>query len=141
MAQKTSGELEKELMDGIERSTGKDLTTWLKILDVFESKKRNEVIAWLKAEHGFSHMRAALLGGIHANGGKPVCVPSGAITAVCPVLVAVSMVRRVSIARICAICKCCAGASESPNHATFEMLTSSVASGSCCRTSSPNEFS
>ena len=72
MAQKTSGELEKELMEGIERSTGKDLTTWLTVLDAFESKKRNEVIAWLKAEHGFRHMTAALLAGIHANGGKPV---------------------------------------------------------------------
>ena len=72
MAQKTSGELEKELMGGIKTLTGKDLTTWLKILDAFDSKKRNEIIAWLKAEHGFRHMNAALLGGIHANGGKPV---------------------------------------------------------------------
>ena len=72
MAQKTSGELEKELLNGIKKLTGKDLTTWLKVLDAFDSKKRNEIIAWLKAEHGFRHMNAALLGGIHANGGKPV---------------------------------------------------------------------
>lgn len=72
MAQKTSGEFEKEFMDALAGSTGKDLGTWLKTIDSFSSKKRNEVIAWLKTEHGFGHMNASLLAGIHANGGKPV---------------------------------------------------------------------
>lgn len=72
MAQKTSGEFEKEFMDALEGTTGKDLGTWLKTIDGFSNKKRNEVIAWLKAEHGFGHMHASLLAGIHANGGKPV---------------------------------------------------------------------
>lgn len=72
MAQKTSGEFEKEFMDELAGSTGKDLATWLKTIDGFNSKKRNEVIAWLKTEHGFGHMNASLLAGIHANGGKPV---------------------------------------------------------------------
>ena len=72
MAQKTSGEFEKEFMDGLKGSTGKDLETWMKEIDGFGSKKRNEVIAWLKSEHGFGHMNASLLAGIHANGGKPV---------------------------------------------------------------------
>ncbi|MEQ1605172.1 MAG: DUF5655 domain-containing protein [Pyrinomonadaceae bacterium] len=72
MAQKTSGEFEKEFMDGLEGSTGKDLAAWLKTVDGFNSKKRNEVIAWLKDEHTFNHMHASLLAGIHANGGKPV---------------------------------------------------------------------
>ncbi|MFN0277381.1 MAG: DUF5655 domain-containing protein [Pyrinomonadaceae bacterium] len=72
MAQKTSGEFEKEFMDGLKGETGKDLGTWLKTIDGFSSKKRNEVIAWLKTEHGFGHMNASLLAGIHANGGKPV---------------------------------------------------------------------
>ena len=72
MAQKTSGEFEKEFMATLESSTGKDLDTWMKTIDQFGSKKRNEVIAWLKSQHGFGHMDAALLGGIHANGGKPV---------------------------------------------------------------------
>ena len=44
----------------------------MKTIDGFASKKRNEVIAWLKSEHGFGHMNASLLAGIHANGGKPV---------------------------------------------------------------------
>ncbi|MGD9630952.1 MAG: DUF5655 domain-containing protein [Pyrinomonadaceae bacterium] len=72
MAQKTSGEFEKEFMDGLKASTGKDLSAWMKAIDAFGSKKRNEVIAWLKSEHGFGHMNASLLAGIHANGGKPV---------------------------------------------------------------------
>lgn len=72
MAQKTSGEFEKEFMDGLAKSTGKDLKTWMKTIDGFGSKKRNEVIAWLKSEHGFGHMNASLLAGIHANNGKPV---------------------------------------------------------------------
>ena len=72
MVQKTSGEFEKEFMDTLEASTGSDLGSWMKTIDAFGSRKRNEVIAWLKSEHGFGHMNAALLGGIHANGGKPV---------------------------------------------------------------------
>lgn len=72
MAQKTSGEFENEFMDGLARETGKDLKAWLKIIDAFDTKKRNEVIVLLKSEHGFGHMDASLLAGIHANGGKPV---------------------------------------------------------------------
>ena len=59
-------------MDGLKDETGKDVSAWMKILDAAPSKKRNEVIAWLKSEHGFGHMNASLLAGIHANGGKPV---------------------------------------------------------------------
>ena len=72
MAQKTSGEFEKEFMDGLKSATGSDLSGWMKTIDGFGSKKRNEVIAWLKSEHGFGHMNASLLAGIHANGGEPV---------------------------------------------------------------------
>lgn len=72
MAQKTSGEFEKEFMDGLKGETGKDLAAWLKIVDGCGTKKRNEIIAWLKSEHKFNHMQASLLAGIHANGGKPV---------------------------------------------------------------------
>ena len=72
MAQKTSGEFEKEFMDGLDGSTGKDLAAWLEIVDGVGTKKRNEVIERLKADHGFNHMHASLLAGIHANGGKPV---------------------------------------------------------------------
>ena len=71
MAQKTSGEFEKEFMDGLSKETGKDLKAWMKILNGFGTKKRNEVIAKLKSDYGFGHMNASLLAGIHANGGKP----------------------------------------------------------------------
>ncbi|HKP70736.1 MAG TPA: DUF5655 domain-containing protein [Pyrinomonadaceae bacterium] len=77
MSQKTSGEFEKEFMDGLSKETGKDLGAWMTIIDASPSKKRNEVIAWLKAEHGFGHMDASLLAGIHANGGKPVYQSTG----------------------------------------------------------------
>ena len=53
MAQKTSGEFEKEFVDGIKSSTGKDLAAWMTVIDGCGTKKRNEVIAWLKSEHGF----------------------------------------------------------------------------------------
>jgi hypothetical protein len=72
MAQKTSGEFEKEFMDGLATTTGSDLKTWMETIDGFGAKKRNEVIAWLKTEHGFGHMNASLLAGIHANSGRPV---------------------------------------------------------------------
>lgn len=72
MAQKTSGEFEKEFMDGLHGSTGKPLGDWMKAIDTCGAKKRNEVIAWLKTKHGFGHMNASLLAGIHANGGNPV---------------------------------------------------------------------
>lgn len=72
MAQKTSGEFEKEFMDGLSSATGRDLGEWLKIVDACPATKRNEVIAWLKNEHKFGHMNASLLAGIHANGGQPV---------------------------------------------------------------------
>ncbi|HEX6127260.1 MAG TPA: DUF5655 domain-containing protein [Pyrinomonadaceae bacterium] len=72
MSQKTSGEFEKEFLDGLEHNTGRKLPEWLKIIDGFGTKKRNEVIAKLKSEHAFGHMNASLLAGIHANDGKPV---------------------------------------------------------------------
>lgn len=59
-------------MDGLAKASGKDLNAWMKIIDAFGSKKRPEVIAWLKSDHGFGHMQAAMLAAIHANGGKPV---------------------------------------------------------------------
>ena len=77
MSQKTSGEFEKEFMDDLAKSTGRELSSWMKTIDGFASKKRNEVIAWLKSEHGFGHMNASLLAGIHANGGKPVYQSTG----------------------------------------------------------------
>ncbi|KXJ98268.1 MAG: hypothetical protein UZ17_ACD001002797 [Acidobacteria bacterium OLB17] len=72
MAQKTSGEFEKEFVDGLSNSTGTDLAGWMTMLAGTAITKRNDMIAWLKNEHGFGHMNASLLAGIHANGGKLV---------------------------------------------------------------------
>ena len=72
MAQKTSGEIEKEFIDNLKKSTGKDLKDWMGEIAAFDSEKRNDIINWLKAEHKFGHMNASLLTGIHANSGRPV---------------------------------------------------------------------
>lgn len=72
MAQKTSGEFEKEFVDRLRSLTGKDLAGWLADIDGLKTRKRNEIIAKLKDDHGFGHMNASLLAGIHANGGKLV---------------------------------------------------------------------
>jgi predicted transport protein len=70
--QKTSGQFEKEMIESLAGTTGRDLASWLTTLDSSGITKRNEMIAWLKSEHGFGHMNASLLAGLHANGGKPV---------------------------------------------------------------------
>jgi hypothetical protein len=72
MAQKTSGEFEKEFLDTLLARTGRDLADWIAALDGYGTQKRSEIIVWLKRVHGFRHMDAALLAGVHANGGKPV---------------------------------------------------------------------
>ena len=72
MPQKTSGEVEKEFIEGLKSSTGKDLKGWIAEIKACKIEKRNDVIKWLKTEHGFGHMNAGLLIGIHLNGGKPV---------------------------------------------------------------------
>ncbi len=72
MAQKTSGEIEKEFIEGLKTSTGKDLKSWLTEIKSCGIEKRNDIIKWLKTEHGFGHMNAGLLIGIYLNGGKPV---------------------------------------------------------------------
>lgn len=41
-------------------------------IDGFGEKKRNDVTKILKENHGFGHMNASLLAGLHVNGGKPV---------------------------------------------------------------------
>lgn len=76
MPQKTSKEFEEEFLAGLGQTSGKDLSAWLAVIDGFGTKKRPEVIAKLKSEHGFGHMNASLLAGIHANGGKPVYASS-----------------------------------------------------------------
>ena len=70
--QKTSGEIEREFINGLDAQTGKNLEAWLDEVIGSGISKRNDVIAWLKSDCGFGHMNASLLAGIAANGGKPV---------------------------------------------------------------------
>ena len=72
MATKTSGEIEKDLIDNLKNSTGKPLGDWMKLVAASGATKRNEIIVWLKRKHGFGHMNASLLSGIYLNKGKPV---------------------------------------------------------------------
>lgn len=72
MATKTSGEIELEFIQNLKDATGKTLKEWLAVIEASGSKKRNDLIKWLKEENGFGHMNASLLTGIYVNGGKPV---------------------------------------------------------------------
>ncbi len=69
---KTSGEIEKELIDALAVISGKELDFWLKAIKDSGMQGRQKIVAWLKQEKGFGHMSASLLFGIYQNGGKPV---------------------------------------------------------------------
>ena len=69
---KTSGEIEKEFIEGLKSNSGKDLQQWLTEIKKSGIAKRNDIINWLKTEKEFAHMNASLLAGIYMNGGKPV---------------------------------------------------------------------
>lgn len=72
MATKTSGEIEKEFIDNLKHSTGKQLSEWMKVVAASGVTKRNDIVKWLKEKNGFGHMNASLLAGIYVNGGQPV---------------------------------------------------------------------
>jgi hypothetical protein len=72
MGTKTSGEIEREFIDGLKNSTGRDLSDWLNEIKASGLEKRNDVLNKLKTEYLFGHMNASLLAGIFANRGKPV---------------------------------------------------------------------
>lgn len=72
MAAKTSGEIEKEFIDNLKNSTGKNLGEWMKQVAASGVTKRNDIIKWLKEKNSFGHMNASLLTGIYLNNGKPV---------------------------------------------------------------------
>lgn len=74
---KTSQEIEKEFISGIQSQTGKSLSGWMAQLKTVGLSKRNELLNWLKENEGFRHQDASLLAGIYVNGGKPVYADSG----------------------------------------------------------------
>lgn len=69
---KTSKEIEQDFIDSLKQNTGKDLENWLFIVKNCGIEKRNDIVKWLKEEHGFGHMNANLMMSIYANDGKPV---------------------------------------------------------------------
>lgn len=73
---KSSLELEKEFVDGLSSETGKDLQGWLGILKKTGISKRNDIIAFLKTDKGFPHVKASLLTAIFLNNGKLVYASS-----------------------------------------------------------------
>jgi len=72
VAAKTSGEIEREFIDNLRNSTGKELKEWMARIAASGVTKRNDMIKWLKEKNGFGHMNASLLTGIYQNAGKPV---------------------------------------------------------------------
>lgn len=74
---KTSQEIEKEFIEGLKGSTGKDLKAWMNVIKKEGIPKRNDIILWLKTKQSFGHMNASMLAGIFLNNGKPVYGDSG----------------------------------------------------------------
>jgi len=57
----------------IEQATGRSMTAWVTVVKEHGSERHGEIVAWLKAEHGFSHGNANLI----ALTAKRGSVPSG----------------------------------------------------------------
>jgi predicted transport protein len=71
---KTSGDYEKEFIDTAKERTGRTLEEWLSHIKSSGIEKRNDIISWLKKDHGLNHMQAQLATGIFLNNGKPVYI-------------------------------------------------------------------
>lgn len=69
---KTSGELETEFIATAKEKTGKTLQEWLTMVESSGIQKQNDILEWLKREHGINHMQAQFVAGIFLNNGHPV---------------------------------------------------------------------
>lgn len=69
---KTSQEIEREMINGLQDGTGRNLADWLSAIAQAGKSSRADIIDWLKSSQGFNHMNASMLAAIHANGGKAV---------------------------------------------------------------------
>ena len=54
----------------IERATGRSIDTWVALVKASGKERHTEILAWLKAEHGFSHGNANLVA-LTAGHGSP----------------------------------------------------------------------
>lgn len=73
----SSQEMEQKIIDAMKDETGATVKTWSTRLKKCGFEKRNDMIKWLKSEHGLKHNYAAVAVGMHLNGGKPVYADSG----------------------------------------------------------------
>jgi hypothetical protein len=45
----------------IERSSGRSIDAWVALVNARGAKRHSEIVAWLKADHAFSHGNANLV--------------------------------------------------------------------------------
>ncbi|MEM9388825.1 MAG: DUF5655 domain-containing protein [Bacteroidota bacterium] len=69
---KTSYQIEQEFLQGLEKTTGRQLEEWMQIIKESGHSTRNDILDWLKVNHDFRHVNASLLAGVFMNGGQPV---------------------------------------------------------------------
>lgn len=71
------GEKEREFLDGLKESTGRDLAEWMAVITEKNLPHRNDIIDWLRHQ-GFMFSQASWLERIHHNGGRPIYADSAA---------------------------------------------------------------
>ena len=69
--------MEQKIIDAMKDETGATTKTWSTRLKKCGVEKRNDMIKWLKTEHGLKHNYASVAVGVHLNGGKPVYADAG----------------------------------------------------------------
>ena len=69
---KDSQRLEQEFIASAREKTGHDVPEWMAIIGTSGLSKPNEILKWLKEQHGLNHMQANFLSGIYLNDGQPV---------------------------------------------------------------------
>lgn len=69
------GEKEREFLDGLKESTGRDLSEWMAAISEKDLPHRNDIIDWLRHQ-GFMFSQASWLERVHHNGGRPIYADS-----------------------------------------------------------------